>query len=766
MRQKALGVLLVLLFMGTGLSWRYAAVLRDPNHSFFNLNADGLKNYAVVMYHVQHDSTYTYYEGMNYPYGEHIMFTDGQPLLSNTLKWLDRRGLPIAENVVAIMNLAMISSFALGAVIFFLLLLQVGLPLGWSIPVAVGVLLLSPQAFRVESHYSLAYGFVLPGLLYLLYLYHLQPNWRRSLYLGIYLTLVALLHFYYFGMAAVLLLAYAGFAALRRWDWRYWLQLGGHFALQALLPYALLQSWLWWTDPLTDRPATPMGFLVYHAYLEGIFLARDESPLGQWIHHNLIDVRDLGVEGKAYLGLAAGLGLLYSIYQWLRHRGRQPFLSITPAGFLRELFPALFVLLLLALGLPFILPGFETLVQYAGPYRQFRGQGRFAWVFYYGWHLIFWPSFFHFVQQQSSTWRRWAWPSAAFLLLLLDVVYFSRATAYSPQRSVQMHRSAFEQTPNYWFRQIRPADYQAVFPIPFYHVGSENFNTHVNGSLLLHTLTPGLHFGLPNLGVFLSRSSYQHTLEKIPFMGDPYRPFVLPPRLPNNKPLLVVIDKAQLEASKYKYSYLLRFATTLYEDEQVRLCALPLAAFDQAVQAWRQDIDNGWFWAPQLYPRRNGLYSSDSTKTVLYRSFDQKKSPKIYQGKGAWAIPVKRRVPLLTTTLPDVNNTVEVWVYMGADQHPRVNFKAFEQFPNGEEKLVAHIGSRFDFQLLDPNGWGLVAFPLNISDRSNPVRLELELPEMELREVYLDELLIRPSNAHVFWDPPGWIVYDNQWFPR
>ena len=52
----------------------------------FGGGGDGFKNYMTTNWHLAHDSSYVHYGGMNYPYGEHVLFTDNQPLFSAGLQ--------------------------------------------------------------------------------------------------------------------------------------------------------------------------------------------------------------------------------------------------------------------------------------------------------------------------------------------------------------------------------------------------------------------------------------------------------------------------------------------------------------------------------------------------------------------------------------------------------------------------------------------------------------------------------------------------------
>lgn len=763
MNTRTTGLITLILLASALIYLRYEPYFQHPNTSYYHIYGDSFKNYATILYHVKHDSTYLHYGGMNYPYGEHVMFTDGQPIVANTVKWISRNIVDISDHTLAIINLLPLFSLLISSILLYLIFTRLKLPGWYSIAVTLGLIMLSPQTARLIGHYSLSYTFVLPAILYFLLRFEEKPHWKWSVFTGILLITSALLHFYFLAIGGMLIAFYFLFHLLRDFTWKKVGQLALHFSIQAVIPFILLQLWLHWSDPVDDRPAIPMGFLDYHAYWEGI-VTSVKIPYWAWIDRQIVDIRDMNFESEAYIGLVSVIYFLVLFIYWVRRRFKKPFLIHADHDFLKNLFPAAFVILLLSLGLPFSIPGLDFLADYVGPYRQFRGQGRFAWVFYYSWNIIVWYGLYHYIQKLQTRWKKILLYSISLFLLYFEAYHYAVKETPAPWRDITLQKEKFEASEGYWFKNIDLSRYQAVLPIPYHHVGSENLQEEYPGDLLRLGLIPGLHYGLPSMGVWMSRTSFSQTLKMVPIALLPYRSYRFLENMPNEKPLLVVVDKAQFGASKRNYGYLLRYAKPLFENELLLLYELELNAFNKGVEAWRQDVMNGWEWSREHYVQKDGFWLPDSSQQVLHMSFDSLYSSRIYQGKGALEVPVKKRVFVFEKTLPATQNTCEIWVYMGEDQYPRINFKAWEIDENGNENWIMHIGARFDLIALDHNGWGLVQFPLNVSNVKNRVRFELECKEIQHPTVFIDELLIRPSGVNVFWQKDDWLVYNNLWF--
>ena len=76
-------VTLLLLFL------LFGNILIEPNSYLFGAGGDGLKSYYVTSYYVKYDQGLKF-TGMNYPYGEHVVFSGNQPMTAAVLRWVEQ----------------------------------------------------------------------------------------------------------------------------------------------------------------------------------------------------------------------------------------------------------------------------------------------------------------------------------------------------------------------------------------------------------------------------------------------------------------------------------------------------------------------------------------------------------------------------------------------------------------------------------------------------------------------------------------------------
>ncbi|HMP88430.1 MAG TPA: hypothetical protein PKE63_14215, partial [Lacibacter sp.] len=393
----------------------FPTILLHPNTTLFSVGGDGIKNYFTALYYLQHNSGIRF-TGMNYPFGEHILFGDAQPGLMIPFGWLCSVFPALSQHHLAFFNYSVLTGMALGAPAVFLLLKEFRVVRWQALVAALCISFLSPQVLRAENHYGLSYFFLFP----LTWLVCLRAAARPGIkWTGTGILLVVatgLLHFYLALLSCLFLLGYALLTTLLRrkketiaakLSW--W-----GIPLSGLL---LLQLFVRLTDGVSDRPQKPWGFLTTLADWRSIL-----QPLpSDLLRRNIPEYRGFE-EGFSYIGslpivflacfLVTGLFLLFrrrrNGYEHLPFLHQQELLFfLSSAG-----------LLLFAMGIPFIW-NMEWLADRLSVLRQFRGLGRFAWAFYSVCTVLAVVGFSRFTGFISGKKYAWAGKGAIALLYLL-----------------------------------------------------------------------------------------------------------------------------------------------------------------------------------------------------------------------------------------------------------------------------------------------------------------------------------------------------------
>ena len=782
--------LLLLLLAATILIWvKEGPWLSSTNDFMLSDDPEAFKNYMTAAWHVNLDSSYVHYGGMNYPFGEHVLFTDNQPMVSTATQWWNRNVFDVGNNVVGIINVLQVLSIILGAGVIYMLLRKLHLPVWYAGLAALGITFLSPQYNRFDAHFGLSHIWVLPMLLLLLCRYEERKSKRyQSLLIGILLWFSAQLHFYNLGVSAVFLGFYTIFQILIDRSWRsIWTRMS-HLTVMVLLPYALLNVWLHWSDYSTDRPANPYRFTDYIGHWEGVFLPYDFFPMHQWITNSIIKIRELDFEAQSYAGLVATVFTLWLIFK-RRFRLFEPEWENAAyhrvhKNYLRGICFAAFAILLFGLGFPFSIKGLEWTVEYLGPLKQFRGVGRFTWAFYYAIYVlvfyILWnrsqrlqvsEKLIGFVKSKPRTavtakylpdTAKWTVALLPLAVLCWEAYYFQKHKPTQPIPNL-IQRTAAETSPDHWLNKVDFTQFQALMPLPYYHVGSENIWLEVYYPLFKKVQSTALQTGVPDMGVYMSRSSVGRMVKSVQFALTACEPPALLSDLPDNRPIALMIEPSRWEEVQVKYRHLLSKATAVYDGPELKILAL----VPDSVRMWSQQqaaLVSTEMNRDANFDARSSWRSDKAPLWHAYQSFDSiVSSEHIFQGKGAGSGTLSDTTWIWNKPMPKGEYVFSIWIKVDEDMGMTQEVYFLENSRTHGRK------TNFGQGILSPhirtivNEWALFEMSFEVLEENSNMRIFLYKKNANVPFWY-DEVLIKDKNFHLYRRYPEWVIRDNYWF--
>ncbi len=750
-----------LFLLMIALLWlRFPDIFAHPNSGVIEPWGDGYKTYHALTYHAQHDTSLSHFAGMNYPYGDHVVPGDCQPLLSNGVKLLQHIGIDLSAHTFAVLHITLLLGLVLCTLFLFLILERLGLPLMYSLVVAVGLTFLAPQLDRMVSHFGLAHPELLPIVFYLLLRWHEQPHWKWSVALGLVVWLYSLFHFYFF---AILGFTIGGFMVLRwllQGERRQLLYYAGHGVLMVGLPLLFFFFWMIYNDPVLDRNPAPWGFFNYRSRLEGIFTHLSE-PHWQFFD-GLIPIRRVDMEANAYIGLVAMAFILVALAKWVGERFsiRKVLHALTQGRFLPILLLTATLILIFALGIPFIFPGGEKLLKYTGPIQQFRSIGRFAWVFFYAINLGAFCYLYHWVDRSSRLGKTLMY--GALLVLVFE--------AYQYCWSKDLRLDPIEEfADGQAFTAIDSIDfsrYQAIVPIPYYNIGSGNFWWDLKGYTGQKSQTLSMQTGLPMTSAMLTRTSLSQTLKQFQLVTEPYRPMAILEDLPSDQPFVMLWDDLRVHEFGDRFLHLPLYSELIYRKDPLLLFELPLESFDCRLAA---QLDTVALRLAALDTLEGGWLGRLSNNDWYYDGYDDQSSENVYLGDGGFQGTMSYWNRLVDTVWQSDYTgelIVSFWQFLNSDRSARTTLTWRELDPStGEEIYRQEQHARELVQVFDPNGWGLLEWTIQRQQPDSRIELVLTNSELGDRPIYLDELLIRPSGAALGQLRADGLWWNNRWYP-
>lgn len=749
----SLAIALILLFFGK--------IALQPNSYIFGQGGDGIKNYFTPAYYLKHDMGWEF-TGMNYPYSEHVVFTDNQPIVAAALNFIDDHLFTISHYTIGILNVLMLLSLLFSIVIVFSILKHYYLPSWYAIPAALIIGFFTPQIFRFPAHYALAYGLVVPAIWWSLI--KINTNKRRSLYqvlLVLFGAVIAWVHVYYVMIYAVFIAAYYTVGALYRVKdkgaaLRYW---GMGMAI-ALLPMLIFQIILFLTDTITDRPESPYGIFAYTTSFESVFLPIEGPFLSLWNY--FIKVAAAKAEGYAYIGIVGFVVFIFTFFKMghfvYKRQWKQVLRPVLPRD-LAQMFWASILVLVFAMGLPFkIMPFILDLIP---PLKQFRSLGRFAWVFYYVFTVY--AAVYIFILYRKLR-QKQLYSFANWLLVLVLLLYSVEGFMQVKNRVKSLKKGnygwvIFGKNTGYLDAlkkaNVSVDDFQAILPLPFYSIGSEKFYIETGNTVVVESFRAAYQTGLPLASGMMSRTSLAQSLKLVQLLSNEYIDKEIIADYPSQKPLLLLVTNNKLTPEE---EALVKKATPVGNEGNISLYRLELSAFEskgkEIIAQFEAEKDSTLL-------TQNAFKVSEEGAVIHFDAFDRGQATDfgvetLKAGHGKVMLFNKKIDPAWVGK----PLRVSLWLNAAGKSPAFPVFKYEQKDKAGKQVKYTAITAKYTNNVY--KNWALVEHDFTLEAADNTIELTVEGKDIDI-----ESLLIQKKGADVYLPLPlldKKLMYNNYYF--
>ncbi len=748
MRKPATIWMLVCMIFAAAVTYlMLPELVESPRLLNLELGGDASKNYFTFLYHALYGKG-LWFTGMNYPYGEHIVYVDGQPALSVTLAYLRDMIHFTREDLIGILYSAIVFGVFLAVIYTYKILRVFKVPYAMAVLFAGCIVVMSPQMQRIFGHYGLSYYCVIPMLFYWSIKYHHTAKLRYTVYILFMGLLMSFIHPYF---GAVILIWAVFYAA------GYFLLTPGTVGgkVKHVLPlmvtvaavFGTIQVTMRITDPVKDRPVTPIGVLSNGTTGEDILMSR-MSQIWSGLNELYPDyiMKEPG-EGSTYLGLAVIIVLITAIVIAVARKIKKRPVhgpEISEEGFSRIWIFMSVASLLLAMGVPFVW-GMKWLLDYVPAFKQFRSMGRFSWLFYYTATVLAVILFVHWfkVMRERNKLKAFGFLGLFIILWVLECngyMNYSRKRLQGARDGYMAFFYDFDWSEFLHKHGHTPTDFQAILLIPYYHVGTEKFtlNTKMDWAITL-AMRASLQTGLPMADAMMSRSSWSQALAQAKTGGGPYtdkpllhadeKPFLVMTYndIPPDKESAYILETAELIDSAYYFKvYALYPGKALANDRRI---ADTTAPYYDAMTTGDTCIGCEVPYMVNHFEEGGGepLYGKSSMPVI--------------KGKEKYIAECRYSRPLAE----EIQYEFSAWVKVRTDD-PVLPYFILDVFDDNADTLVRHT---VEIVPLDSKGmWFRAGKMIKLPKGTKLVKC-MVVNNPSPAYIALDELQLRPANATV-----------------
>lgn len=535
----------------------FAPVVFHPGATMLKPAGDGLKNYFTLQAYIAQpaDAGMGNFNAMQYPYGESIWYTDNSPLLAFVMRAFSLHITDISKSAVPIFNWFMVMQVILAPIVLLKILRRLLTQTFLIVCGAWVIMWMSPQLLRMFTGTMnlsmMIWYFIVIWQMLRLYDAWKTGNrkhiWNASAWISLVIVVASLLHLYYLlllGMPVMLFVAI--YALLKPRDllveWKYylWPLLGVVVAVCIVL--LTIQA----TDPhLAMRTGTPDGVSIPAWQLRAyqFYKAKEEINVLPFLGGKL----KYDYEQGPYMGIFFWLTACMILILYIMHgrKKRQWHISVS-----RPVFASLIVIILVyftGAGMEIFVGRNNRLMEnyfnplyYVAkvypPIEHFRCIGRMGWWIFYTAHIGLLIIIDRFAYAQ---YKRVSIGVIGICIILTGIDMYG-ITAFARKNT---NANIFSDEALSALPEINYKDYQAILPIPYYNVGSEDYAYTMDDVDVWSAYTYQLQLksGLPLMAVKLSRTPklFAHTYVQMLIDGQ------MPDSLRNemtDKPILVIYD--------------------------------------------------------------------------------------------------------------------------------------------------------------------------------------------------------------------------------
>ncbi len=747
-------VYLLALVTGLIILYFFSPFIFHANDYLLTEGGDGIKNYYTPAWFVAHDHG-THFTGMNYPYGEHVVFTDDQPVISGILNFIDTHLFKISDHTVGILNCLIFISLFGSVLLLFKILQYYHLPDKFAFVSALLIGFGAPQIERIAGHFALAYTIYIP-LIWYLFLKLQQSDFKivRLCILAGVIIFFNFIHVYYLFIALLFFTSYL-FVRLfsKNKSRKEFIALAVLIIIPAVFGFGFMKI----TDSITDRTTSPYGFFDYKATFESVFINQNGS-LFSWMVKTF-GTRIPDFEGYAYVGITGLILLIVSIVliikRWIfKKQLRKIFLPLP--GNLSALLKASLLVLLFSMAIPFSW-GLQSLLDVIPFIKQFRSPGRLAWVFYYVYTVycaIIIYLFYQLLRRKNRVAAILVVATALFLQLRETYEYVNRRALFAKNDKKE---NPFQPENNFYARQLHAAgvnfeNYQAILFFPSFFQGSEKLYIDRTNGDYREALKVSYQTSLPLINQMMSRTSVSQSLALASLMGHPVIDKKIPQQF-NSKPLLLISTGKDLAKGEH---YLIDHAKEIAVAGQLHFYELQLKVFEDEPKLF-----TNYFTAEKDSLHAYGNYLSSDSNLIFYRnSFEEYKSPDPFLGKGSYYFDHAKRT--LIAEVP-VQTDHTIWVelsYWAKTYHTTTGYPTLKMDLIGENEQFRNefsVSAKLSTDII--GSWCRGSDNFEIVPEVKKIRIFIA----EASGINIDELVLRHTAFDMFYDVQGdsSFIYNN-----
>lgn len=741
----------------------FGNLVLHPNTTLTTLWYDGIKNYFSTLYSIWYDRS-VHFSGMNYPFGDNMLYADNMPLFSYCARKLTEWVPALKPYTLGMMHIFLFSSVPVSVYFIFKILRRFKAGAGYAIIAALFIAFASPQLNKLSAHFGMGIVFYCPAVIYCLMCYFDTQKIKYLLFVFGIAAFVTFIHFYNVAIISV----FVGFTAIARFITHKEESLKERLKQPALLialaAVNLIPGLLYikLTDPITDRPAYPWGVLAMETVPNDLFV--NDTPLGHIFEFAVGDTTAIGAtDGKSYIGLVAILVLLFmtgiALLRKFRKDVRPELVAQPVPGFGIWLWAAFFQLMF-AMATPMHWAR-DFFADNISLFRQFRTVGRFVWPFYYLFMIYSALFVYHYYQVLLQKGKKIL---AQSLLTIVALTWAVQSTGYIKMwhnisaGAANNYNFMFDNNGINWTewlaqRGYKTSDFQAVLGLPYFNINASEkiWIMDVNEIWNIAPFSKyALQTGTPLINNMLARTSWSQTFEAIQVIDGPFNEKKILDRY-NNQDIILLLDKTT--PLKDKEKEWIEQATFIGDrNKEIAVYTINPKALQKRDREYRRAITDS-----VMKPDASmGLLHSPDNSFYHFNNFEQRNDRTGFADKGMFVPQTANGETVDSFTVPEAARgkeyIISLWAQCNMTDYRSPYFEVYQYDKDRQQTSFDDFATKQSTHVR--GDWFLAEDSLNIAPNTSFIKIIVYSGAKKISYRGLDNLLLYPRNSIFYYRSP------------
>lgn len=739
-----------------------AGVLTNIGSNFTSPDGDGLKDFYNTYYHVEYDSSAFHSSSMNYPYGDYYTYTGAMPHVFVPLRIARSLGADnCSQLVLPLNNIFLILSIFICAIALFLIFRELGLNYFISVVGAVLITMLSPQLERIGSHITLGYMFILPLMIYWFIRLIKTNNIAYSIWEGLLLLWSGFVHPYYLIFFGIFNLCFWLYVLI--WDKQWFVKRKTvilHVLISFLIPCISFLILNGIGNTPADRAAVPYGLKAYAGRLEGVFF-----PYGRSYFHKPEFLHNIEWEAISYIGIVSVCITISCLIKFITNiiqKRWSHLFDVTGNRMLNVFLVISIIVLLFSIGVPLLWVK-SCHLSYLGPLAQIRALARFEWLFYYMINIVTVYILGRWIVSDGKN-KAFRYGTGIIILLIMSFEVYSYNKNFSLVNENPLLTDYDNNLPkNQWVKEYQWSDYQAIIPLPLFHIGTEHIWIDDNANMFKQAAYVSLKTGLPMSGNYASRSPIKCSYNNIALKWSPLEQYALLNDLPNRKPFLVVVPKDDNLLNENEKN-IVSHSQLLFDTGNHNYYRLECDDLEKNYQEYKSQQEEKC-QTVSVFERGNGVWSDREDGLLIVTDWDNLQSEKKFLGNGALQCDLSRYNKLWDNVIETDKDEIEISFWMSdftEDMYARSVIEICTKKDDGETRYY-EMNDIFRHVVNLYNGWALISVKIPASKGTNHLSVVVGNLKIMPHQVCFDNLIIRDTDVNVLSTDGESTLLNNKW---